>query len=203
MKKVLLIALFATLVLGFDSCKEKLVKENEAGLVEPSSSPNKGLAICIADPGKEIDEGGSCQIVVTKLRPVGEPLTEAQIEYFDQNEGRFKLKVMQYDWLTENLKTILGLRRYSALAITMDGIPVYGGYALTFVDSYACSSDAPYFWLGTAHLAPDPKRPDPKDERNYRLDIVKMNFPNTLEANRVPKLNAQILQRLEKIGKLK
>lgn len=203
MKKVISVLLFSSLWLGLVSCKEQAVNGNEVGSVKSSDFPKKGLAIYIADPGKDVDEGGSCQIVVSKLRPVGKPLTESQIEYFDQEEGRFKLKVMQYDWLTENLKTILGLRRYSALAITMDGKPVFGGYTLTFLDSYACSSDAPYFMLGDAHLNPNPKRPDPNDERNYRLDIVKMNFPNTPEANRVPKLNAQILQRLEKIGKLK
>lgn len=198
MKKIRLLILLATLGLAVDSCKE-----NEVGSVKSSSSPKKGVAIYIADPGKDIFEGGSCQIVLSKLQLVGQPLTESQIEYFDQKEGRFKLKVMEYDWLTENLKTILGLRRYSAAAITLDGKPVFGGYTLTLVDSYACTSDAPYFWLGTAHLAPNPKRPDSKDERNYWLRIVKTNSPNTPEADRVPKLNAQLLQRLEKIGKLK
>lgn len=203
MKKVFLFVLLVPLGLAMDSCKEQAVKENEVGLVKSSDSPKKGLAIYVADPGKDISEGGSCQIVVSKLRPVGKPLTESQIDFYDQKEGRFKLKVMQYDWLSENLQTILGLRRYSALAITLDGKPIFGGYALTFLDSYACTSDAPYFMLGDAHLNPNPKRPDTKDERNYWLRIVKTNFPNTPEANRVPKLNAQILQRLEKIGKLK
>ncbi len=203
MKKIFLFVFLIPLGLAMDSCKEQAVMENEVGSVKSSDAPNKGLAIYVADPGKDIAEGVSCQIVVSKLRPVGKPLTEAQIDFYDQKEGHFKLKVMQYDWLSENLRTILGLRRYSALAITLDGKPVFGGYALTFLDSYACSSDAPYFSLGVDHLSPNPKRPDPKDERNYRLDVVKMNFPNTPEANQVPKLDASILQRLDKIGKLK
>lgn len=203
MKKIFLFVLLIPLGLAMDSCKEQTVMENEVGSVKSSDAPNKGLAIYVADPGKDITEGVSCQIVVSRLRPVGKPLTEAQIDFYDQKEGRFKLKVMQYDWLSENLQTILGLRRYSALVITLDGKPVFGGYALTLLDSYACSSDAPYFMLGVAHLSPNPKRPDPKDERNYRLDVVKMNFPNTPKANQVPKLDASILQRLEKIGKLK
>ncbi len=203
MKKRTFLFICAALVATFLSCNKVGESTGPEGFIASSTDPAKGLAIYIADPGRDVNEGVSCQIDLSKIRPVGKPLTEADIDYYDPNTGRFKLKVMQYDWLMGNLKTILGLRRYSAAVITVDGKPAFGGYTFTSVDSYMCQSDETFFHFGTGHLAPNPKRPDANREENYWIKVEKVVFPNTPKTEIVPKLNASVLQRLEKIDKLK
>ncbi len=201
MKKV------ASLVLGlalgtvlFYSCK-KDDKADPLATNTASTDPARGLALHLADLSQALSGANACQLNFSKLLMVGKPLTEADIEYYDSNTGNFKLKVSQYDWLGENKETIEKARvkgqGYYAMTLTLDGKQVFGGVVLSGYSSLGCSAGQPYFMEDATYSAPNPG-PNPRSQQSYTLPLID-NAP----VQRVPQLDAGILARLEKIGKLK
>lgn len=106
MKKVSSLLLSLLLVTSlFYSCK-KDDKADPLATSIASTDPERGLALHLADLSQALAGTDHCHLNYSKLLMVGKPLTEADIEYYDQSSGNFKLKVSQYDWLGENKETI-------------------------------------------------------------------------------------------------
>lgn len=201
MKKIS--ALLLGLALGtslFYSCK-KDEKTDPLATDVASSDPARGMAIQLADLSQALSGANACQLNLSKLLMVGKPLTEADIEYFDQDTGHFKLKISQYDWLGENKETIQKARvkgqGYYAMTLTLDGKQVFGGVVLSGYSSLGCSAGQPYFMEDATYSAPNPG-PNPRTQQSYILPLME-NVPGP----RVPQLDAALVARLEKIGKLK
>lgn len=198
MKKAL--SLFLFLLLGttlFYSCK----KDDPMATSAASTDPARGLALQLADLSQALSGANACQLNVSKLLMVGKPLTEADIEYYDPSTGNFKLKVSQYDWLGENKEIIQKARvkggGYYAMTLTLDGKQVFGGVVLSGYSSLGCSAGQPFFLEDATYSAPNPGS-NPRTQQSYTLPLL-TNTP----AQRVPQLDAGILARLEKVGKLK
>ena len=201
MRKVLLLSL--SLLLGtslFYSC-ERDDKADPLATSAASTDPARGLAIQLADLSQALSGANACQLNFSKLLIVGKPLTEADIEYYDPSTGSFKLKVSQYDWLGENKETIQKARvkgqGYYAMTLTLDGQQVFGGVVLSGYSSLGCSAGQPYFMEDATYSAPNPG-PNPRTQNSYILPLME-NVPGP----RVPQLDAALVARLEKIGKLK
>lgn len=197
------LSLFLSLLLGtslFYSCK-KDEKGDPLATSIASTDPARGLALHLADLSQALSGVNACQLNFSKLLMVGKPLTEADIEYYDPSTGNFKLKVSQYDWLGENKETIQKARvkggGYYAITLTLDGKQVFGGVVLSGFSSLGCSAGQPYFMEDPTYSAPNPG-PNPRTQKSYVLPLLD-NAP----VQRVPELDASILARLEKIGKLK
>lgn len=186
------------------SCTNTSSNNLEPSQTVASINASKGVGIYIAEPGKDIAEGVSCQIDLSKLQLVGIPLTESDIDYFDQSKGLFKLKVSQYDWLGGNKTVISTARRrgYYAMALTLDGQPVFGGYVLSGFSSYACTSGEPYFLEDLTYGAPNPG-PNPRSDYSYTLPLKRMLKANSPKNDEVPQINSPLLTRLKAVGKLK
>lgn len=169
-----------------------------------STSPSEGFGIYIAEPGKDIADGTSCQVDLSKLRLVGNPLAESDIEYFDQSTGSFKLKVSQYDWLGGNTAVISAARRrgYYVMALTLDGQPIFGGYVLSGFSSYACTSGEPFFLEDLTYGAPNPG-PNPRSDYSYTLPLKRMLRADSPKSDLVPQIDIRLLNRLKVVGKLK
>lgn len=86
---------------------------------------------------------------------------------------------------------------YYAITLTLDGKQVFGGVVLSGYSSLSCSAGQPYFLEDATYSAPNPG-PNPRTQKSYVLPLMD-NAP----VQRVPKLDAGILDRLEKTGKLK
>ena len=200
MKKVssLLLGLALSTAL-FYSCKKD--EKDPLATSTASTDPARGLAIQLADLSQALSDANACQLNFSKLLMVGKPLTEADIEYFDPSTGHFKLKVSQYDWLGENKEIIQKARvkggGYYAITLTLDGNPVFGGVVLSGYSSLACSKGQPFFLEDATYSAPNPG-PNPRTQNSYVLPLMD-NAP----VQRIPQLDAALLARLEKIGKLK
>lgn len=184
----------------FYACK-KDDKADPLATGTASTDPARGLAIQLADLSQALSGANACQLNFSKLLTVGKPLTEADIESYDPSTGNFKLKVSQYDWLGENKETIQKARvkgqGYYAMTLTLDGKQVFGGVVLSGYSSLGCSAGQPYFMEDATYSAPNPG-PNPRTQQSYLLPLMD-NAP----VQRVHKLDASILDRLEKIGKLK
>lgn len=186
------------------SCSNTSSNNFEPSQTDVSVNASKGVGIYIAQSGKDIAEGVSCQIDLSKLQLVGTPLAESDIDYFDQSKGLFKLKVSQYDWLGGN-KTVINtarLRGYYAMALTLDGQPVFGAYVLSGFSSYACTSEEPYFVEDGTYFAPNPG-PTPRSDYSFILPLKRMLNTNSPTSGQVPQINSQLLTRLKAVGKLK
>ena len=200
MKKVssLLLGLALSTAL-FNSCKKD--EKDPLATSTASIDPARGLALQLADLSQAMNGTDRCQLNFSKLLIVGKPLTEGDIEYFDQSTGHFKLKVSQYDWLGENKEIIQKARvkggGYYAITLTLDGNPVFGGVVLSGYSSLACSKGQPFFLEDATYSAPNPG-PNPRTQNSYVLPLMD-NAP----VQRIPQLDAALLARLEKIGKLK
>lgn len=205
MKKVssLLLGLALSSAL-FYSCKKD--EKDPLATSAVSTDPARGLALQLADLSQAMNGTDRCQLNFSKLLIVGKPLTEADIEYYDPGTGNFKLKVSQYDWLGENKEIIQKARvkgqGYYAMTLTLDGSPVFGGVVLSGYSSLSCSAGQPFFLEDATYSAPNPG-PNPRTPQSYVLPVKKIVVTNTSAEQQTPKLDNTILDRLEKIGKLK
>lgn len=190
------------LIVGALSCSDSISPNTANEIDMASTKASKGLAIYLADPGDRLGTNANCQVNLTKFRLVGQPLTESDIDYFEQKQGFFKLKVSLYDWLSRtngpNSVAIDSLVKehgsYYAIALTLDGTPVFGGYVLSGFSSSSCIfENQPYFENNLPNL---PTKEFLQSEEPYQLPLVKALFPSTLPNN-------QLLNRLKAIGKLK
>jgi len=170
--------------------------------VAASENPKHGLAIYAADLGHATSNQTPCQVNLDKLTLIGNPLAETDIEYFDQKTGEFKLNISQFDWLSANKEVIAKARPngsgYYAMALTLDGMPVYAGVALSQFSSLVCINGQPVFWENMTYQAKNPG-PNPRDAQSYLLSIFILSHNNRT----IPKLDAKILDRLKETGKLK
>ncbi|RAJ90823.1 hypothetical protein LX87_05452 [Larkinella arboricola] len=202
MKHLVTITISLFLIVSSLSCSDSGNPSAEPPRDIASTRASKGLAIYLADPGDRLGTNGNCQVNLTKFRLVGQPLTESDIDYFDQKQGFFKLKVSLYEWLSKangpNSVAIDSLTKehgsYYAIALTLDGTPVFGGYVLSRFSSHSCVfENQPYFANNLPNL---PTTEFLQSEEPYQLPLVKALFPSTLP-------NKELINRLKAISKLK
>ncbi len=206
MKYLASIVILFGIIVGLSSCTDNTITDPETSAEVVSTDASRGFAIYIADPGKEIAEGGGCQIDLAKLTLIGEPLNESQIDYYDQSTGLFKLKVSQYDWLGGNKQVIQTARAkgrgYYAMALTLDGKAIMAAYTLSGLSSYICPAGQISFWEDTTYGAPNPG-PNPRSNESYELHLKKSIASTTSKEEIVPKIDGRLLARLKAVDKLK